>query len=103
MNDQEPIQPSLFLALDISPDSLIEFHDAQNAIEGDQILEEDFVQNDSSIRRCVYFLYGKEDGSEKSRDERVDQNVSGRREWKSRASWPCRLVQCKRQHFLSRG
>jgi hypothetical protein len=29
-------------------------------------------RNDSSISRCVYFLYGKEDGSEKSRDERVE-------------------------------
>jgi hypothetical protein len=70
MNDHEPIQPSLFLALEISPDSMIAFHDAQNAIQRDKILDEDFVHN-HSIRRCVYFLYGKEYGSEMTRDERV--------------------------------
>jgi hypothetical protein len=62
MNEQEPTQPSSFLALEIFPDSLIEFHYVQNAIQIDKILEEDFVQN-HSIHRCVYFLYGKESGA----------------------------------------
>ena len=64
----KPIQS--FSVFHISPNSLIEFNAAQNAIESDKILEEDFVHN-HNIRCCIYFLYGKEYCSKKSRDERV--------------------------------